>query len=65
MISKLALMKKLLRGMSGQAMAEYSTITFWLLGTGALMLTRFLPSMIGAVGDYMHGVYFTLALPFP
>jgi len=59
------LLGMLVRAQRGQAMAEYSSIVFLLLCTTGLLLVQFLPSMITAIGDYIHGFYYVMALPIP
>lgn len=50
---------------AGQGTIEYAMVSFLLIGTGTFMATRFLPGMLTAFNDYLHGIYLMLAMPIP
>ena len=63
---RLSELRKLLRDQGGQAMVEYSTITFFMLvGGGGTLLTTFLPKFLDAMNAYLDSVYYIINQPFP
>ncbi len=65
--SRLALLRRLLRGNGGQAMAEYVT-TSTILILGALAGGAgwpFFTAMINALDSYLSSIYYTLNLALP
>ena len=57
---------RMLRDQSGQAMAEYSTITFFMLiGFSGVSLVLFLPNFMNALNTYIAGIYYLLDAPLP
>lgn len=56
----------LLRDERGQAMVEYSTITFFMLiGAGGTGLVYFLPHFLNALNTYLGSIYYMLSLAIP
>lgn len=46
----------------GQAMTEFITLTFFMLGMGTT-LVMFAPDALGAITIYVNGFYLVLGLP--
>ncbi len=63
--SRLAAVLAFLRDESGQAMTEYSTISFALLLGSAGAAWPFMKDMLNAYRTYYDSIYFVLNLPFP
>ncbi|XXF79338.1 hypothetical protein P2318_06185 [Myxococcaceae bacterium GXIMD 01537] len=49
----------------GQAMIEYSAITFFLATAGGVGIIAVLPSLMNALDRYLQGYYFMLNLAIP
>ncbi|MFN7132769.1 MAG: hypothetical protein ACK4N5_11860 [Myxococcales bacterium] len=64
-LTTLSAARRLGQDESGQAMAEYSMISFYLiLGTGGCLFV-WIPSMLNAYQVYIQGFYLVLGLPVP
>lgn len=53
------------RGPRGQAMAEYSAITFFLATAGGIAIVTVIPMMMNALDRYLQGIYFMLNMAIP
>lgn len=54
-----------LRRMRGQAMVEYSAVTFALVMAGGVGIIAVLPMLMNALNKYLQGFYFMLNLAIP
>ncbi len=53
------------RRMRGQAMAEYSSIVFFLAMAGGVGIITLLPMLMNALNSYLQGFYYMLNLAIP
>ncbi len=53
------------RGELGQAMVEYSTISYVILAGSLGVAWPFFQKMVAALNTYYEGIYYTLNLPLP
>ncbi len=49
----------------GQAMIEYSAITFFLAMAGGVSIITLLPTLMNALNSYLRGIYFMLNAAIP
>jgi len=49
----------------GQAMVEYSAITFFLAMAGGVSIITVLPMLMNALNRYLQGLYFMINLAVP
>jgi hypothetical protein len=49
----------------GQAMVEYSSITFFLAMAGGVGIITLLPELMNALNSYLQGIYFMLNAAIP
>ena len=57
---------RLARDQRGQAMVEYSTISFFILiGFGGVSLVLFLPNFMHSMNLYLDGLYLMVDTAFP
>ncbi|MDY7231250.1 hypothetical protein [Hyalangium rubrum] len=53
------------RRQRGQAMVEYSAITFFLATSGGVAIVTVLPMLMNALDQYLQGIYFMLNMAIP
>ncbi len=56
---------RLRRGPRGQAMVEYSAVTFFLATGLGVGIVTVLPMLMNALDRYLQGIYFMINLPIP
>jgi len=62
----LGALRRFARDQSGQGMAEYATITFFLAApVGAGVIAFVLPQLLNALNTYLNSLYYILNLPLP
>lgn len=53
------------RAQRGQAMIEYSAITYFLVLAGGVSILVIIPQLMNALNIYLGGIYFMLNLALP
>lgn len=59
------LLKRILKGESGQSMVSYAVITAAILGGLLTMSMVILPRMLDAYDNFTASLYFGINMPFP